>query len=45
MCIFSKYKGARGQGYETAETVVALKEVFAKRQQKGFKLLDLAEGW
>ncbi len=45
MCVFSKYKGARGQGYETAETVTALKEVSVKRQQKGFKIMDLSEGW
>jgi hypothetical protein len=45
MCIFSKYKGARGQGYETSPTVEGLKEVFIKRQKKGFKLTDLAEGW
>ena len=45
MCIFSKYKGVRGQGYETSPTVEALKAVFAKRREKGFKLIDLAEGW
>jgi len=45
MCVFSKYKDAKGQGYETSETVAALKEVFAKRQKKGFSLIDLSEGW
>ena len=45
MCVFSKYKDAKGQGYETAETVAALKKVSAKRHEKGFKLMDLSEGW
>jgi len=44
MVVFSKSKDI-AQGYETAETIESFKKKFEKRQQEGYKLIDLAEGW
>ena len=45
MVVFSKTKEQKAQGYETSPTVEKLRETFVKRQEDGFKLIDLAEGW
>ena len=45
MVVFSKTKENRAQGYETSPTVKKLEETLHSRQEKGYKLIDLAEGW
>jgi hypothetical protein len=45
MCLFSKSNEQKAQGFETSPTVKGLKKVFKERQNKGYKLIDLAEGW
>ena len=45
MVVFSRSKNNVAQGYETAATMEAFMKKFKKRQQEGYKLIDLAEGW
>ncbi len=45
MGTFASKPGYSAQGYETAPTFSALSEILRKRQEDGFVLIDLAEGW
>ena len=42
---FANNTGYSAQGYETAPTASALSQILRKRQEDGFVLIDLAEGW
>ncbi len=45
MVLFSKMKNAPAQGFETAQNMEKFTEKFNARQQRGYRLVDLAEGW
>ncbi len=45
MTVFSKYTSKKDQGFETAESIEKFRQTFEKRQDKGYKLVDIAEGW
>jgi hypothetical protein len=45
MCLFTKYSDEKAQVYESRPTIEKLEEAFLERQENGYDLIDLAEGW